>query len=122
MDTVLASKPTTPEAANPKYPSTALVTVHRHSLGVPAQFPVGRWRDRSTAGVSSSCAALLECQKLLGAEGLVVNLRSGLDQILEMGTSEEVSQIDEFAVVFVLNVDHSPSVLASTDLLSPNND
>ncbi len=39
-----------------------------------------------------------------------------------MCSSEEVSEVDEFAVVLVLYVDDSPSVLTSTDLLASNND
>jgi hypothetical protein len=50
-----------------------------------------------------------------------VNLRCGLNQILEMGTGEEVSEIDEFAVALVFNVDDAPSVLAAADLLASNN-
>jgi hypothetical protein len=51
-----------------------------------------------------------------------VDLRCGLDKILEMGAGEEVSEIDEFAMGLVLNVYNSPSVLAATDLLATNND
>ena len=58
----------------------------------------------------AGCAALLECQQLLGAEGLVVNLGGGFDQVLEVGAGEEVSEIDEFAVVLILDIDNSPSV------------
>ena len=72
--------------------------------------------------MSSSGAALLKCQKLLGTERLVVDLRCCLDQVLEMGAGEEVSEVDEFAVVLVLDVDDSPSVLTSTDLLAANDD
>ena len=72
--------------------------------------------------MSSCCAALLECQKLLGAECLVVDLGRRLDQVLEMGTGEEVPKVDEFAVVLILNVDNSPSVLATTHLLASNDD
>ena len=71
--------------------------------------------------MSSSGAALLECQKLLGAECLVMDLRGRLNQILEVGAGKEVSEVDEFAVVLILNVDNSPSVLATTDLLASNN-
>jgi hypothetical protein len=39
-----------------------------------------------------------------------------------MGAGEEVSEVDEFAVVLVLDVDDSPSVLTSTDLLAANDD
>lgn len=70
----------------------------------------------------SSSAALLECQQLLGTECLVVDLRCGFDQVLEVGASEEVSEVDEFAVVLILNVDDTPSVLATTDLLASNDD
>jgi hypothetical protein len=37
-----------------------------------------------------------------------------------MGAGEEVSEVDEFAVILILNIDNSPSVLASTDLLASN--
>lgn len=72
--------------------------------------------------MSSCCTALLECQKLLGAEGLVVNLGCGLDEVLKVGSGEEISKIDKFAVVLVLDIDDTPSVLAPTDLLASNND
>lgn len=68
------------------------------------------------------CAALLERQQLLGTEGLVMDLRSGLDEILEVRSEQEVSQVNEFAVVLILNVDDTPSVLTSTDLLAIYND
>ena len=51
-----------------------------------------------------------------------MDLGRGLDQILEMSTGEEVSQVDEFAVVLVLDIDDSPSVLTATDLLAPDDD
>ena len=47
--------------------------------------------------------ALFECQKLLGAESLVVDLRRGLDEILKMSSSQEVPQVYEFTMVFVLD-------------------
>jgi len=99
-----------------------LVAVHGHSLGVSAQFSLGCRADGSATSMSSSCAALLKCQKLLGTERLVVDLRCRLDQVLEMGAGQEVSEVDEFAVVLVLDVDDSPSVLTATDLLATNDD
>jgi hypothetical protein len=39
-----------------------------------------------------------------------------------MGAGEEISEVDEFAVVLIFNVDNTPSVLASPNLLSPHND
>jgi hypothetical protein len=72
--------------------------------------------------MATSSAAFLKCQQLLGAEGLVVNLRSCFDQVLEVGACQEVSEGDEFAVVLILDINDSPSVLAATDLLSSNDD
>lgn len=72
--------------------------------------------------MSTSSAALLECEKLLGAESLVMDLRGRLNEVLEMGTGQEVSEVDEFAVALVLDVDDSPAVLAATDRLASNKD
>ena len=102
--------------------TSSLVPVHGHSLRVSAQFSFSCWADGSATSVSSLSTALLERKQLLGAEGLVVDLRCCFDQILEMGAGKEISEVDKFAVVLVFNVDHAPSVLAATDLLSSNND
>ena len=67
-------------------------------------------------------AALLERQKLLGTESLVVDLRGGLDKILKMSSEEEVAEVDEFAVSLILNVDDTPSVLSTSDLLAVDDD
>lgn len=71
--------------------------------------------------MSTCSTALLQSQELLGTESLVVDLAGSFDEVLEVGTGEEVSQIDEFAVVLVLDVDHTPAVLTTTDLLSVDN-
>jgi hypothetical protein len=47
--------------------------------------------------------ALLEGKQLLGAERLVVDLCRRLDQVLQVGAGEEVTEVDEFAVVLVLD-------------------
>ena len=46
---------------------------------------------------------VLEGEQLLGTEGLVVDLRSGLDEVLQVGAGEEVAEVDEFAVGLVLD-------------------
>jgi hypothetical protein len=51
-----------------------------------------------------------------------VDLRSRLDEVLEVRAEEEVPQVDEFAVVLVLDVDNAPPVLATPDLLAIDND
>lgn len=68
------------------------------------------------------CATLLQCQELLGTESLVVSLGCGLDEVLQVGPEQEVPQVDELAVVLVLDVDNAPSVLATTDLLAVDDD
>lgn len=68
------------------------------------------------------CAALLQGQKLLGAEGLVVDLRRRLDEILQVRPQQEIPQVDELAVVLVLDVDDTPPVLAAADLLAVDDD
>ena len=67
-------------------------------------------------------AVLLQGEQLLGAEGLVVDLRRRLHEVLQVRAQEEVAEIDEFAVVLVLDVDDAPPVLATPDLLAINND
>ena len=47
--------------------------------------------------------ALLEGKQLLGAERLVVDLCGRLDQVLQVGAGKEVTEVDEFAVVLVLD-------------------
>lgn len=79
-----------------------LIPVHGHPLAVPAELAVCGWRDGPGA-VAADCGALLEREQLLGAEGLVVDLRGRLDQVLQMGAREEVAKVDEFAVVLVLD-------------------
>ena len=99
----------------------SLVAVHRHSLRVSAQLAVGGRADGSAASTTVS-TALLEGKQLLGTEGLVVDLRCSLDKILEVGSEEEVSQVDEFAVSLVLDVDDTPSVLTAANLLTVDDD
>jgi hypothetical protein len=67
-------------------------------------------------------AALLEGEQLLGTEGLVVDLGRGLDEILKVCAEKEVAEVDEFAVVLILDVDNTPPVLAAPDLLAVDND
>ena len=61
-------------------------------------------------------ATLLKSQQLLATVALVMNLGCCLDKVLQMGTGEEVAEIDEFAVVLVLDVDRTPSVLTAAHL------
>lgn len=51
-----------------------------------------------------------------------MDLRSCFDEILQVSTSQEIAQVYKFAVVLILNVNDSPSVLAAADLLSGNDD
>lgn len=67
-------------------------------------------------------AALLEREQLFGAEGLVVDLRGRLDEVLQVRAGEEVAQVDEFAVPFVFDVDGAPAVLAAAHGLAVDGD
>jgi hypothetical protein len=53
--------------------------------------------------VATDGGALLQREQLLGAEGLVVDLRGGFDEVLQMGAGEEVAEVNEFAVILVLD-------------------
>jgi len=66
--------------------------------------------------------ALLERKQLLGPEALVVQLAGRLDQVLEMRPGQEVPEVDEFAVVLILDVDHTPAVLATPNSTAVNRD
>jgi hypothetical protein len=79
-----------------------LVPVHGHTLTVPAKFTVGGWRDGARR-VTANRRALLERKQLLSTEGLVVDLRGGLDEVLQVGTGKEVTEVDEFAVGLILD-------------------
>lgn len=68
------------------------------------------------------CASLLQGQQLLSTEGLVVDLGRRFDEILKVCSQEEVSQVNEFAMGLVLNIDNAPSVLATSDLVTIDND
>lgn len=51
-----------------------------------------------------------------------MNLGCGLDEVLEVCSQKEVTQVNELAVALVLDVDNAPPVLATADLLTVNND
>lgn len=72
--------------------------------------------------MSASSTALLQSQKLLRPEGLIMDLRGSLDKILQMGSGEEVSKGYELAMALILNIDNAPSVLAASDLLASYED
>ena len=101
-------------------PPSPLVAVHGHPLRAAAHLALRRRADGPAAVALG--AVLLERQQLLGAEGLVVDLRRRLDEVLEVGAEQEVAEVDEFAVVLVLDVDNAPPVLAATDLLAVDDD
>jgi hypothetical protein len=55
--------------------------------------------------MAANSRALLEGKQLLGTEGFVVDLGGGLDEVLEVGACEEVTEVDELAVVLILDCD-----------------
>lgn len=93
-------------------------------MRVAAKLSVCRGTDRSatTSRVTTSSAALLQREQLLSTEGLVVNLAGSFDQVLQVSAGEEVTQVNKFAVALVLDVNHTPTVLASANLLAIDDD
>lgn len=99
--------------------SDILVAVHSSPLRVAAELPISRGADGAAASaVVACCAAFLQGQKLLGTESLVMDLAGRFNQVLQVSASQEVPQVDEFAVVLVLDVDNTPAVLSSANLLA----
>ncbi len=107
-------------SAEPQLRQAGLVAVHGHPLRASAHLAIRRGADWPAAMALG--AALLQGQQLLGAERLVVDLRRSLNEILQVGSEEEVPQVDEFAVILILDVNHAPSVLPSRDLLAVHDD
>ena len=70
----------------------------------------------------ASSTALLQRKELLGSESLVVDLTGGLNQILKVSSGQEIAQGDEFAMVFIFDVDNTPSILTATDLSATDGD
>lgn len=50
-----------------------------------------------------------------------MDLRRSFDEILEMCAKKEVSEIDKFAVILILDIDYAPPVLAATNLFAIDN-
>lgn len=99
-----------------------LIAIHGHPLRIAAELPVGRGADGPAATtVTSRCTALLQSKKLLSTEGLVVDLACCLNEVLEMGASEEVSQVYKFTVILILHIDNTPAVLSAANLLTIDN-
>lgn len=100
----LLPSPLVPSLITP-YADLRLVPIHSHPLRIPAQLAIRTRADRPAPGVSTtnSGTALLEREQLLGAEGLVVDLRGRLDEVLQVRAQEEVAQVHEFAVVLVFD-------------------
>jgi len=53
--------------------------------------------------MTAHCGALLECKKLLGTEGFVVNLGCSFNEILQVSAGQEITEVDKFAVVLILD-------------------
>lgn len=71
--------------------------------------------------MATGCTALLEGQKLFGTECLVVNLAGSFNEILQVCSRQEVSKGDELAMILILDIDNTPSVLTTSNLSSTNN-
>lgn len=100
-DAFLSEAKNTTNLGNDSRHRRHLIPVHGHPLAVPAELAVGSGGDGARAVAAGR--GLLQSQQLLGAEGLVVNLCGGFDEVLQVRAGEEVAEVDEFAVVLVLD-------------------
>jgi len=92
-------------------------------LSLPGERSGAFWityRVSSLSRGSPRGSLVLKRQQLFRPERFVVDLSRRLDQILEVGPCQEVSQVDKLAVVFVLNINHTPAVLPTTYGFSVN--
>jgi hypothetical protein len=69
-----------------------------------------------------SSTAFLQSEKLLSTESFIMDLAGRLNEVLEVSPGKEVAQINELAVVLIFDVDYTPAILPTTDLLSIDND
>lgn len=91
------------------------------SLRLLTRTGISRKRHRSLGLLGRALLySVLKRQKLLRTERLVMNLRSGLNEVLQVRACEEVAQVHKFAVVRVLDINHTPAVPATTDRLAVN--
>ena len=51
-----------------------------------------------------------------------MDLTGCFNQILQMSSCQEVSEIDEFAMSLIFDVDDAPTILSTTNLFSVNDD
>ena len=51
-----------------------------------------------------------------------MDLAGRLDKVLEMSACEEVSKVNKFTMVLILDVDNAPLVLSAPDLLAIDDD
>jgi len=70
----------------------------------------------------TNSAVLLESKKLLGPETFVVHLAGRLNEILQVCSGQEVAEVDELAVVLILDIDDTPTVLTSAYSMAVDGD
>lgn len=94
------------------------IAVHCHPLRLAAELPL----DRRTDGPTASLALVLQCNELLRAVGLVMDLARGLNEVLKVRAQKEVTESDKFAVRFVLHIDDAPPVLTASNVSALHDD
>lgn len=65
---------------------------------------------------------LFESKELFRPESFIVHLCSGFNEILQVSSRKEVSQVNKLAMSFILDVDNPPPVLPSTHGFAINDD
>ena len=65
------------------------VAIQSGAVRLTTKFTIGR-TDRTTTGVSGG-GGILESDQLSGTKSLVMDLGRGLDEVLEVGSREEIT-------------------------------
>lgn len=63
-------------------------------------------------------AILLQSHELFRTESLIMNLGSGIYEVLQMSGNQEISKVGEFTVGSIFDIDNPPSVLPTPELLA----
>ena len=74
----------------------------------------GCGRSSSSTRRSLGLGRFLDSQKLLGTESFIMDMSGSFNKILQVGSSQKVTQVHKFAVMFILDIDNTPTSLSAT--------
>lgn len=78
----------------------------------------GGRRGSSSTRRSLGLGRFLDSQKLLSTESFIMDMSGSFNKILQVGSSQKVTQVNKFAVMLVLDIDDTPTSLSATHSLA----